>query len=435
MRPTGAHLILAVLLAAPCRAVTETDLVLPSRVAEADRIAVRVAVPDTGRYGSQAPVVVHVPPGFDQGDPSRLGAPLAALGMIEIRFRFPDRVAGAGDLRGPGSAQVVAEVIAFAGGEMRATDGRSLAEVVHPLTPISRRLGLIGWSNGGNQAICALAGHDRLVQSVAWLATWETPLGDGAQTGLPGTWRSGPNPAWRGAEGRLDLTLLAWSAELPVPAAVGPPGPRGAFYLDLDRNGAVSEADVLPAALPVPGPGPTRFAYPTSLLTESALRGLPRQRPRHLLGAGEAAEFWSQRDGDGHFARVMLNRPELLVMVLGSARDHLSAAADHPHLRRAYDGWRAAGARFLRLNPDASYLAAVAGERGTAYFETPANLTIPAATLPALLVPEAVATDAQLVAAAAAELADRAHDGDLAADLERTRHPTSALPTFRLPAP
>jgi len=135
-------------------------------------------------------------------------------------------------------------------------------------------------------------------------------------------------------------------------------GPLGALYFDVNLDGRVGPRDFLPQAMPVPDlAGHMRFAYSPALTREAAKRLNPW--PAYLLTPDEAAEYWSQRDAAGHFLRAAANREKLLAMVLATARDHALAAPDHPHVVAAYQGWLEARVSWLRLNPDASYVAAV----------------------------------------------------------------------------
>ncbi len=417
--------LVPVLAAAPVR---EIDVRVPMGPRGGEAVAVRIAVPAQARYGHEAPIVIHVPGGWGPGRLDDLQAPLAALGFIELRFRF----VGA-DTRGPLATASLARVIAFAGGDAVTTDRQTLAGLAQPLVPLSRQVGLLGWSNGGNSAVLALAEHDDDTRGVAWVATWESPVGDGAPTALLGDRRSGPNRAYDATTGRLDLSTLAWEARLPVRLFGGQDGPAGGLYLDLDRNGRASAADVVPSALAAPAEADrVRFAYPMVLLAEAERRRLlPAPWPDHLLPSDEATEFWRRRNAAGRFLEAVVNRPELLTMVLGSTEDHVQAAADHPHVFATYDGWRQAKAQWVRLNPDRHYLATVTGARPADVVATPAGEALDRSQLVEHLVPLRSCFPAQLGAAAAAELADRVHASNWAAELTGLLAPTPAVPAFR----
>ncbi|MCC7492759.1 MAG: hypothetical protein IT204_10445 [Fimbriimonadaceae bacterium] len=416
--------LLLALLCGLAPAVREVDLTLPAGDLS---IAVRLALPAAGRYGAVAPVAVQVPGGWGPGDRRRLAAPLAALGCVDLRFEFPAGTLS--DLRGPRATAVLAQVIRFAQGDLAASDGRRLPQIAAPLQPAVRAVGLLGWDNGGNSAVLVLAEQDRAVQGVAWVATWETPVGDGAPTVLCGGLGDGALSAYDPLTGEVDWAVLRFAPGLALPGSGGLV--YGAFYLDTNRDGQASPTDLVPAALPAPGGGALpRYVYPTGLLQAAAQRQLLPDWPAHLLRAAEAAEFWARRNAAGNFARAVVNRPELLAMVLGQEPDHQQAAPDHPHLWAAWSGWRAAAARWVRLNPDRAYLAAVAGEHAATWPELPAGTGIERWDLPRSLPPTTACDATQLACAAVAELADRVHQQRLDPDLAAVLQP---VPPIRRP--
>jgi hypothetical protein len=50
-----------------------------------------------------------------------------------------------------------------------------------------------------------------------------------------------------------------------------------------------------------------------------------------------------------------------MFMVLGSEIDHVQRALDHPHILLQYEAFRSTGARFVRVNPDRSYVEHILG--------------------------------------------------------------------------
>lgn len=415
---------------AGAQGLREIDLRVASEAAGPQGLAVRVALPPKPRYEAGAPVVVHVAGGWGAGDLAGAMAPLAPLGFIEVRFVFPGNARGSyqsgglDDARGPRSLLALADVVAFATGAAKALDGRSLAEISAPIAPQPGNAGLLGWSNGGNQAVLVLARHSRKVQGVGWVVTWESPIGDGAATALAGDHRSGLNPAYDLNTGAVDYSRLRYGPDLPIAMFGGALGPPGAFYLDLNGSGRPDEGDVVPSALPVPGAGRPLFAYPRSLVEAAAQRQLVPGWPVHLLPAGQIGEFWRDRDAAGSFVQARINREPLLAMVLGTERDHVQAAPDHPHIHAAYQGWLSARLSFVRLNPDRAYLAALTGAAAIGAPETPANTPLERLDLPPHLIPEGLLPDALLAAAAACELADRVATGNRDPDLAAVLAPT-----------
>lgn len=407
----AAWLALATTLVAP--SIGEVDLRVASDGAQPGQVAVRVCLPERGRWGELAPVVVVVPGGWTGSSLSRTLAPVAAHGCVEVRFCFTgegDGQAQSGgdrDQRGAASTRALAEVIAFASGLKSAVDGRSLAQIARPVVPLGRQVGLLALDNGGNSAILALARWAERCANVAWLATWETPIGDAAAMGLLGDRDQGPNPAYDVRTGLWDPSTLAWNA-------------RGFFYQDQDRNGRTSPDDYPVDALSLPQEdGSVRLAYPRVVLAAAGQRRLCGEPwPSTLLSPAEADAFWAERNAATAFGDAVAARPALLAMVLGSAVDHRQVAADHPHLWAAYDGWRRAGLGWVRLNPDRAYLTALAGADLATQPETPANAALTRETLPAQLLNAPQLPTALLLCAGALELADRAHADRREPDLE-----------------
>jgi hypothetical protein len=418
------------LAAAPLR---EIDVRLPCRDAVPGTLAVRVVLPAHGRYGQEAPVVVVVPGGWGGSSLSPLLAPVAEYGGIEVRFCFPGegdgraRSGGRGDWRGPAATRALAAVLDFAAGRAPTEDGRTIGQIAAPLTPLTAQIGMLAFDNGGNSAVLVLAEQPDSTRGVAWVAMWETPVGDGMPTALPGARGEGPNPAWNAAAGSWDAATLAWDARLP-----GADGLPGAFYEDLDRDGRFSPGDRLLARLvTTDNGGQQHVVYPLCVVRAAEAGHVCGARwPAQVLDGDETATFWRERNagrfeaGYDPFLQAAARHGDLAAMVLGSRRDHALAAPGHDHLLAAYDGWRRAGARFLRLNPGRAYIGAVAGEAaGATMVTTPGGVALSRATLPDRLPPPDVCPPGLMCAAGALELADRVHAGHYEPDLERPLFP------------
>lgn len=367
----------------PAAALHEVDLRLPAAVAAPRGLALRVCWPAAASAAAAPaapalPVVVVVGGGWAGGSVSRTLVPAAAAGCIEVRFCWPGEgdgqfaSDGEPDLRGPNATAALADVIAFAAGRAPGADGRRLADLVAPAEPGA--LGLVALAEGGNTALVTLAQHPAALAAVDWLATWETPLGDGLALGLAGDAEYGRSPAWDALVGRWRAELLAWDA-------------RGFFYCDVDRDGTLSAGDWPLAALSLlQDDGSRRAAYPRAVLA-AAPRVLPVPPPE-LLSGTELEAFWTERVADATTLQTIATaRPELRVMVLGARPDHAIPAVDHPHLWALYEGWRAAGLASVKLNPSPTDLQAAGVELPADYADTPAGtpLTRPdlAARLPA----------------------------------------------------
>jgi hypothetical protein len=97
-------------------------------------------------------------------------------------------------------------------------------------------------------------------------------------------------------------------------------------------------------------------------------------------------------------------------MVFESEVGHVGVSADHPHAIAQVNAWLSAGARWVRFQPDAHYVEQVMRKRPVRVVQYPAGKGLDRKVIATVLEPEEVnggPSDAQGMAAAAAELADR----------------------------
>ncbi len=98
------------------------------------------------------------------------------------------------------------------------------------------------------------------------------------------------------------------------------------------------------------------------------------------------------------------------MIVVGSAEDHVQRTPDSAHIVLQYRGWQEAGVRWIRLNPDAACVLAVApGVRGQP--DNDANAAATCANIARFLPSEGV-PDPVLQLAAVVELSDRVVAGN-----------------------
>ena len=408
---------------------------IPSPAAGDEGVAVRVSFPasDRARYPVGAPVVVRLGGGWLAGSlpdgPDRLAM---EHGYVSVHVLLPGGVSGdwrsggALDRRGAGSVRAVQDVLRFAAGDVADVDGQALTDHVPHARPDV--LGLVGVSNGGNLALVALA--DDAEPEVDFLITWESPIGDQFQTVelnddptyAPGTCglTTCPTPGLE-AYVRFDP-----QAQVAI-RGMDPTGPvtlDGALYLDLDGDGRYGDPDAaLARVLGAHG----EVAYPSAelfaLVSDREGAIFPDGPPEWWPTADEVAAFWADRDGSLHVEAVHARRPDLLVMHLQTSVDHVQTQPDFPHARSHVAAWVATGHGFVRLNPDASYLAEITRARESELPDNPANTLVPFPGTSDRMVPpsiRAVDVDAGLMPAAVLELADRTVAGERAPDLDGT---------------
>ena len=341
---------------------------IPSAAGGEIGIAVRIIAPEKPRYREGAPVAISVAGGHGAGNPgSRMN--VAGCGFIEIGFAFPgggradERSGGRYDHRGPKSIEALRDVILFSMEKIADKEGRNLSDLVGDINVLTANVGLFGASHGGNACGAGMGLWGERLPGLAWYVSMESPYGEGAVGVELGGRGTSLNPAYDPETGVLDLSKLAFDPQLPVGAlGVRPGGPenelRGALYFDLDDNGRhEAEHDYRHRGLFLDMAGGQRLWYSVRVLREAEKRGLfGDQRPAHIASLEEAVEFWRYRDATGLVPDAVRNIPGLAVIVVAGETDHVQIAPDHPHIRAQVNAFAAAGASFVRLNPDRAYL-------------------------------------------------------------------------------
>jgi len=413
-------------------------------------VAVRVLAPPKPRYEAGAPVAINVLGGFGPG--AAAGRPeLTRFGFVELHFAFPGggrgeaRSGGSYDFRGPRSIRALADVIRFATGRLRDKEGRSLDELIPGMRVLYKNCGLIGRSQGGNACGLVMAEHGKEFPDLAFYASLESPYGEGAANAELGGFGQRLNPAYDPKTGKLDLSKLAYSPEL-SPAGKWRSSPetarlRGALFFDMDGDGRFDpKRDFLECAVTWdPGDG-IKAWYSPRLLREAERRRLyGKKRPAHFPTVAEAAAFWHWRDAAPSIPQAVRNCPRAAVIVYANERDHVQTAPDHPHILVQVEGFRKAGARFVRLNPDRCYVESAWPKRIPLPADLRRRLADNAAgaawdrsNIRAGLEPEELPSFVG-IQAAACELADRTQRNRWDADLAQTLCRFEPLPPLSLP--
>ncbi len=407
---------------------------VPSDVGGSEGLYCQIHLPPAPRYAEGAPVVVHIPGGWKSegiGSPER---PLVSAGFIQILFNFPGGGAGAQksggqyDERGENCIRALRDIVLFALGKKADKNGKYLDDLAGAITPLFTNVGLCGWSNGGNATITAAGAFVHDLADLAWIVNWESPVGDGMPNVEAGE-NGQVNPAYDPNTGTWDFSRLAFSDTLTVSSKA--PEVKGGFYFDFNSNGCYDAGDFRPQAH-VFKTSTTKAYYSVCLRTEAQNRGLaPPTAPATLATVEETQEFWSYRNGENWIAAAIAGNPNLLFMVTASEEDHVQGAPDHPHVLIQYEAFRAAGARFVRLNPDRVYVEAVGGSSYPQAADNPALTAYDHLSIRSALEPEGAnkIPDAIFTAAGVVELADRTQANDLSAQLDSVLFPeqTSAI--------
>ncbi len=348
---------------------------LPSEVAGQEGLAIRIDIPQLQRYDTGSPVVIYMAGGFQSEGLDERSTGLDTLGFIEIRFNFPgggskdDISGGTYDNRGFSSLKAARDVLQFANNVSTDTSGRTLSEITNPVIPLITNIGLIGWSYGGVTNICLAGIHGSEIPNLAWIVNWESPVGDGMPQAEAGDkadnlrpWNPHVNPAYNPDTGEWDLTHLAYSDTITIPILENQQqSVKGGFYFDFNENGIVDHEtetlDFVLYPLVFDTPQGLQAYYSERIRRETEKRNLcPGIPPDHIPTLEETEEFWLIRNGEYWITASLEKHPNLMFMVVASDTDHVQRTPDHPHVLNQYEKYRLAGARFVRLNPDKTYI-------------------------------------------------------------------------------
>ena len=390
---------------------SQFSVFVPSIAGGEKGVFVQVSLPEGARFDNQqAPVVVHVAGGWDGLGVTEKSHGLTEQGFIELDFNFPgsgrpDQASGGDyDERGENCIQALADVAQFALGKKPDSYGYYLDDMIGELQSAADNVGLCGWSNGGNAAIIAAGAFGDDLQGLAWIVNWESPVGDGMPNVDAGV-RTNLNPAYNPDTGEFDLSLLAYSEIIP-----GPDGGMGGLYFDINEDGALDAGvDFLATYRAFRGK-----SYYSDYLRLAA-DGLGITPAEHIATTEETTDFWHWRNGELWIENALSANPDLMFIVEAGDTDHVQGALDHPHVLIQYEGFRAAGARFVRLNPDRCYVEQVLGMPMPDAVDNDAFQSFDHISIRTAVQPRAIPAlpSAKSVAAAVCEVADRTKDNNV----------------------
>lgn len=394
-----------ILLLLACKNDTPAHIVQDLMI---DNTAVRIFSPAHLRYGDHAPVVIQIQ-GLHPQNEGTLSNPddllLLQEGFFVVNFLIPGECDGDICAEGPWDQRGVRTTSALL----------SIIDALQSGSPILNDLkgadagnvGLLASSAGGNTALLALAQEST---DIAWLVTWESPVGDQFISAELG--RHMTNPGYQFYSCGGDMCTVDWqtlafapneSFEISNPHDNSPLHLKGTFYMDSNASGTFDPSDFLLS--PSPAQLPEGLAY---FSTEFAAQLEAFPHPSWLGDLAETTAYWAERDpGVAGMQAVLANHPDLRVMVLGTQSNHVESPADHPEVFTAWNSLQ--GAHFLRLNPDAAYLSRDG--------ELPACLPASYEAMLGALIPEDI-HDSSLRVAAASEMADRTEYQEDAPDLD-----------------
>lgn len=414
------------------------------------KIAVRIAYPAKPRYPEGSGVVVIVSPFFTETTGFINEPDLTSIGLIQVNYLWPGktdarsgvRSEGEFDYGGETSIRVLRDVIRFAAGRQSDINTRTIAALV-PVTPLTNEVGLYAFSHAGLAAVNVLALHGDNLPGLQYFIGRENPTVDTIACLEIGHYNNGlpvENPFYLFPAGyspqaiTVNYGALRWDAEFTDNNTefIGRP------YLDLDGNNILSGGDHL-----FGWQAPQMFGkrYYSAALTQALLDNgalTLDSWPADLATPQEAAEAWAFRQSVNRYLDIArLPSADFKVMLVFAKTDHAQVAPDKPHIHQAYQGFRfqaqpsGTQLRWVRLNPDRSYVQQLLPLAGANFPDNPANTApvnwlqigdwaYPGSGQAATLVP----------LAALAEMADRTHAGrwdeNLGAALYGYTPPTTA---------
>lgn len=363
----------------------DVDLPSTSTGSPTGILAVRVHTPHAGRarFPKGAPVIIWLQGGFKIKGINH-GLPPHADDLIVVTFIYPGgkdtfagrRSDGTYDYRGERCIQALRDVILYAAGKLRDSQGRTIDAVV-PVRVLHGNIGLIGESNGGNIIVAVAALHgEELAGHLRYLIQWETPVSSQIATRDLGRVWMKPTPKqgdyWNPrylSYGPMtlhvdysDLTYDPSQEFYPVFHDGNGDGrytitkdPRtGLLTPDLDLDGVLQIDEDFPVdTYPVDD---SRVAYSrpaTHALADNDV--FAGAWPEAIATPEEANVYWDIRESVRLYEQALANIPDLQGMVLANVRDHVQAMPGKPHVRQAFAGWNDNGA-WVQINPSPDYM-------------------------------------------------------------------------------
>ena len=363
----------------------------------ADGTSVHLLLPaGAGRYADGSPAVVFVRGGWNQTSvpattlPVRFGS---GRGVAQVYLDLPD------DLRGAESRAAVAAALWYAAGAAEDADGCTIESRLGG--PLSGQRVLAGYSNGGNLAWSTLADPALELPPVDGVVTFESPASSQlVLLDVYARYQSGSCALTDGNALSCDIRYDGMALDLDA-----------GLFLDRDGDGALdADSEPVLGTLEDSETGAVYHSTEASAAAESL----------GLIAAGSAeaaAAFWSWREAPQAMQAARERHPGLATIVAATTHDHvLAGLGDWPHVTGMMAAAEAAGLRWHRLNPDASYTVLETGDAASS-IEHDAGLAWAVSDTPVLL-PESSGAGRGVLTAGVLELLDRTHEDVWEADLD-----------------
>lgn len=365
---------------------TVYDIFLPSASAGVDgSLAVRIISPlqDMERYDEGAPVIIFLPGGYEvKGVDTDF--PESADDIIIVSFVFPGGVDtysnlssdGVYDYRGENCIQALKDVILFCAGN-RVDDQQRVIDDIIPANIIHDNIGLIGVSNGGNLpvATAALYGTD-FKEYLKYIIQWETPVNSQIAcrdlgrvvlnwtTVVRGDFCNPYYQKYQYPQLRLNYSNIAYQPEMRMFQVFHDGNSDGKYTTvadqrgvqtpDVNTNGRIDVGEDFPLSNYTDD---SKFFYSRMVTKHLAVNNVFNESwPDHIATVAEANAFWDKRESVALYDDTIDLNADLEAMILCSVDDHVQKELGKPHVRLAFDGWKQAGASWVKINPDKPFL-------------------------------------------------------------------------------
>ncbi len=333
---------------------------------ENGQIAVRIDVPIEPRYGESAPIVVVASTWFVdkynlEATPFHLEYNPVDVGAISISHLWPGKTdpesgvqsEGTYDFGGPNSLAALRDTIRYALGIIPDVEGRYLDEII-TVEPLYDNVGMFASSHAGVVATNVMAYYGETLTGLKYFVGRENPtmaemypleIGHFNDQRVPIYNPYYQHEGYTPTSINVDYTHLAW-----IQNGAFPEG-RPLFEVPGDRDYVLDDK----------GPNINGQRWFSHALTQALLDNgvfTLADWPDDLATPQQTADFWPYRITVNNYGLIGEKLPELRVLIPFAAADHVQAAADKPHIRQAYDGFRKTAGLWTRLNCDLVYVQA-----------------------------------------------------------------------------
>ena len=231
--------------------------------------------------------------------------------------------------------EALADVLAFTTGRMMSLEKKSIGDYVGSTKVLTSNVGVIGWSAGGNLATLAMARHGEQFRSLAWYASWESPILGTSDVGAGSIYQT--NRFYDPTTGGVDFSRLRYGPDMPLwvwppqGLRLDPNWPRGGLYLDGDRDGTFNrDADYgfwlryrsLDAG------EPRKAFYPAVVTREARDRKVFGETwPAHIATVEDVERLANVEDVMRRIPVAVQRLPQLAVIVFESQQGHIGTAS------------------------------------------------------------------------------------------------------------